>query len=248
MKKLISIIIPCYNESENLKRGVLEQVDQYLCKRPDDYEVIISDDESTDESLRIVKEATRNLKNFRLLENLHGGKPFAIRAGVEAAAGEICLFTDMDQSTPISELEKLLPYFNQGFEVVIGSRGSERKNFPWHRQLMSFVFRLLRRTMILRDLIDTQCGFKACRTKAGKEIFNKMTIFKKRGKGWRVGAWDVEFLFVAEKLGFKVKEVFVAWKDRDITQGKKRNFVKESKEMFFEILRVRVNDWKRRYG
>ena len=77
-----------------------------------------------------------------------------------------------------------------------------------------------------------------------------MQVFKQasEAKGWRVGAWDVEMLFVAEKLGYKTKEVTVAWEDRDITLGKKKNFLKESKEMLFEILRVKINDWKGAYG
>jgi hypothetical protein len=77
-----------------------------------------------------------------------------------------------------------------------------------------------------------------------------MTIYKadKRAKGWRVTAYDVELLFVAQKLGLKFKEVPVQWEDRDIALGKKRNFLKESKEMLFEVLRVKFNDLKGAYG
>lgn len=247
MKPYLTLIIPMYNEAENLKRGVLEEVDRYLKTQKFNYEVIISDDESTDESREIVNETIQKIPHFKLLANPHGGKPFAIRAGVEKASGEICVFIDMDQSTPLSEIEKLLPFFNQGYDVVIGSRGTERKYFPWYRRLLSWGFRSLRRTFLLRDLVDTQCGFKAFKTKVGRKIFEKMTIFQRRGKGWKVGAWDVEFLFVVEKLGFKIKEVPVVWMDKDITQGKKRNFIKESKEMLAEIWRVRLNDLKGRY-
>lgn len=247
MKPYLSVIIPMFNEVENLKKGVLEEVYRFLKNQKFSWEVIISDDGSTDESRELIKEFIKETEGFRLRENPHGGKPFAIRAGIEKAKGEICLFTDMDQSAPISELEKLLPLFSEDFDVVIGSRGKERKEFPWHRQVLSWGFRNLRRAILLRDLIDTQCGFKSFRTEVGRDIFAKMTIFQKRGKGWRVGAWDVEFLFVAEKMGYKIKEVPVIWVDKDIARGKKKNFLKESKEMFFEVLRVKINDWKGKY-
>lgn len=247
MKTQVTIIIPMYNEMENLKRGVLMEVKDYLDKQKLSYEVLISDDESTDQSRDIVKSLIKNMPQFQLLENPHGGKPFAIKAGVEKAKGEFCLFTDMDQSTPISEIEKLLPFLEKGYGVAIGSRGTLRKDFPIYRQLMSWGFRSLRRTLLLRDLVDTQCGFKAFRTKEGREIFDKMTIFKRRGSGWKVGAWDVEFLFVAEKLGYKIREVPIVWMDNDISQGKKRNFVKESREMFSEVFRVILNNWGGKY-
>ena len=247
MKPKVSIVIPCYNEEGNLKRGVLEGVGQYLKAQNFSYEVIISDDESTDESREIVKDYIKKVPEFRLLKNPHGGKPFAIRAGVEDAKGEISLFIDMDQSTPISELEKLLPFFDKGYQVVIGSRGKERKEFPWFRKVLSWGFRNLRRAVLLRGLIDTQCGFKSFRTDVGRKIFEKMTIFQTRGMGWRVGAWDVEFLFVAEKLGYRIKEVPVLWEDKDVALGKKRNFFKESKEMLLEVLKVKINDWRGKY-
>jgi len=243
-KNKISIIIPCYNEENNLKKGVLREVSDYLKKQKFSWEVIISDDGSTDQSKKLVEEFIKKETRFRFIKNPHGGKPFAIRSGVEKAKGEICLFTDMDQSTPILETDKLLPFFEQGFDIVIGSRGKERKKFPWYRKILSWGFRNLR----LREIADTQCGFKSFRTEAGKNIFERMTVFQKKGKGWRVGAWDVEFLFVAKKLGYKIKEVPVTWIDKDIAKGKKKNFLRESKEMLLEIMRVKINDLRGKYN
>lgn len=248
MKLYLTLIIPMYNEAENLKRGVLEEVSQYLETQKFSYEVIVSDDESTDESREIAKEIVQKIPHFALLDNPHGGKPFAIRAATNRANGQICFFTDMDQSTPISEIARLLPFFEKGYDIVIGSRGLERKDFPWYRRLLSWGFRLFRRTLLLGDIVDTQCGFKAYKTDVGRKVFDKMTIFRIRGKGWKVGAWDVEFLFLAEKLGCKIKEVPVVWMDKDVALGKKKNFFKESKDMFKEIWRVRLNDLKGKYG
>lgn len=248
MKPYLSVIIPCYNEERNLKRGVLKEVDDFLKKQNYSSEVIISDDGSTDQSLKMVEKFISTHSRFRLLKNKHAGKPFALRSGLLKAKGEIIYFSDMDLSTPMSELKKLLPWFKKGFDVVIGSRGKARKRFPWYRKIISWGFRNFRRAILLREITDTQCGFKALDKKAALAIFEKMQIFKqtRKAKGWRVGAWDVEMLFVAEKLGFKTKEVLVSWEDKDVAGGEK-NFVKESKEMLLEILRVKTNDWQKKY-
>lgn len=247
MKKIyLSVIIPCFNEEKNLEHGVLEDVDKYLGKQKYGSEVIVSDDGSTDHSLGIAERFAKSHPRFRVLRNIHAGKPFAIRSGLLSAKGEITLFSDMDQSTPISEAGKIIPFFSQGYDVVIGSRGTERKNFSWYRKLMSRAFFAFRRMIILPEIKDTQCGFKAFKTGVGKKIFNKMLIFENqtRAKGWTVGAWDVEMLFVAKKMGFRIGEVVVNWQSRDFSTSKKQNFLKESKEMLLEILKTRISDWR----
>lgn len=249
MKIYLTVVIPCYNEENNLKAGVLKQVDDFLAKQNYLSEVIVSDDESTDNSRQLVTEFVKKHPRFRLLKNKHGGKAYAVRAGIEHAKGEIVLFTDMDQSTPIEEIDKILPFFRQGYDVVIGSRGMTRKNFPWYRQVMSWGFYNFRRLIVLPDIIDTQCGFKSLKTKVAGDLFPLLSVFKKTeaSRGWKVGAFDVELLFLAEKKGFKIKEVKVVWQNQDLSQGKKQKFFKESQEMFKEILRVKVNDLKNQY-
>ena len=246
----LSVVIPCYNEEENLNRGVLKEVWSYLRKQKYPWEVIISDDGSSDNSLKIATEFAKKHQGFRVLKNKHGGKPWAVWKGIEAAKGEVILFTDMDQSTPIKEVEKLLPWFKKGFDIVIGSRGKTRKDAPWLRKIMALSFLTVRRLLLLRNIIDTQCGFKALRREAALKIFPKLQFFQeldKEVKGWRVSAFDVELLFIAQKLGYKIKEVEVNWQDRDISQGKQKNFIKESKEMAKEILRVKINDLLGKY-
>lgn len=253
MKKVfLSVVIPCYNEEANLKRGVLDEVDRYLKKQKYSSEVIISDDDSTDGSLEFIEKYCQKHPRFRLLKNVHGGKPFAVRAGVNAAKGEVILFTDMDQSTPINQIEKFWPYFDKGYDVVIGSRGQTRQGFSLLRRLGSSVFRLVRQVFLLKNIIDTQCGFKGFKVKVAKDLFRRLLIFKKMEEtsGWRVGAFDVELLFVAEKRGYRIKEVPVEWRDEDIstTKGRtKSKFLKESKQMAREIFRVRLNDWQGKY-
>ena len=114
MKKKIylSVVIPCYNEKENLERGVLAAVENYLAKQEYSSEVIISDDGSIDSSLNFVSKFTKKHHRFRLLKNHHAGKPFAVRSGINQAKGKWVLFMDMDQSAPLKEIEKFLPFFD----------------------------------------------------------------------------------------------------------------------------------------
>lgn len=244
----LSAIIPCYNELENLQRGVLEEVETYLKSQDFSWEVIISDDASTDGSLEFVEKFVKAHSGFRSLKNPKGGKAFAVKSGVENALGKYVLFDDMDQSTPLSEFSKFKPFLDQGFDVVIGSRGFKRENFPILRKIASPLFLLFRRLLILPQIHDTQCGFKCFDREALKIIFSKLEVFKReRGEGWRVGAWDVELLYVALKLKYKLKEITVEWSDMDTSTSKQRKFIKESVEMLKEVLKVRVNDLKGTY-
>lgn len=243
MRPKVSIIIPNYNERANIIAGVLDEVNQYLKKAKFTYEVIISDDGSTDGSLELVEKEVRLYRNFRIIKNLHGGKAAAILSGIRSSKGEIVLFTDMDQSTPLKEIEKLMPYYDQGFDLVFGSRGKARQNFPITRQLASFLFRVFRQTLLLREVSDTQCGFKSFRSPVAKKLFPKLSIFKQvASSGWTVSAFDVELLFLAEKAGYKLKEVDVEWSDQDKSTSKDRKFINESLDMLKQILTVKFND------
>lgn len=249
----LSVIIPSYNETENLQRGVLSEVKDYLSKQKYTWEVIVSEDESPDlESRRLAKEFCDKNKNFVFLQNKHGGKALAIWAGIQAAKGKVILFTDMDQSTPIGEFSKMLPFFESGFEVVIGSRGLERKNFSFVRKLASVIFRTFRGIFVLPEIVDTQAGFKAFSKEAILKVFPKLEAVKKgveKAKGWTVGSWDTELLFIAKKRGYKIKEVPIVWEDRDesvakAAERKQGKFVKESLDMLKQIFRVRINDFR----
>jgi len=245
----LSVVIPCYNEEANLKRGVLREVNDYLQKQKYSWEVIISDDGSTDKSKDLAEKFAKAHRGFRLLKNQHGGKPYAVWQGIKKAQGEIVLFTDMDQSTPIKELAKLIPFFDK-YEIVIGSRGLERENFSLIRKVGSSVFRNFRKIILLRDIDDTQCGFKVFRKDIAEKLFPRLQFFKEseKVKGWKVTSFDVELLFLAEKSGYKIKEVPVEWFDRDVSKGKERSYSKESVEMLEQIIRVKINDIKGRYN
>lgn len=245
MKKTLSIVISNYNEKANLKRGVLDQIYAYLKTASYPWEVIINDDGSTDGGDEVISQFVKQTKNFKLIKSNHAGKAAGIWNGIQASTGDIVLFTDMDQSTPLKEVEKLLPWFDDDYQVVFGSRGKMRRNFPLFRQITSWGFRLVRGFFLLHDVVDTQCGFKALTAKSAKQIFPMLQVIKSPktiSKGWSVSAFDVELLFLAEKLGFNLKEVDVHWRDEDTSTDKGKNFVNESLDMLKQIARVKIND------
>jgi glycosyltransferase involved in cell wall biosynthesis len=247
----VSIIIPCYNEENNLKKGVLNEVADFLKSVDFRWEVIIANDESTDNSLNMIQDFTKNHTNFRVIDLPHGGKPSAVWGGIKAAKYPYVLFTDMDQSTPLKEILKLLPYVNN-FDVIIGSRGQNREGNSLIRKIMATCFLAFRRLIVLPGIIDTQCGFKMFKTDTAKKLFPNLQFFKDTSdkKGWRVSAFDVELLFMAQKWGYKIKEVEVSWKNEDLSDTKGDNnsrFKKESINMIKEIVRVKKNDLKGLY-
>lgn len=247
----ISIVIPCYNEESNLKRGVLEQVAGFLNKQHFTWEVIIANDQSIDHSLKLINSFVKKHHGFRLLDLPHGGKPSAVWGGIKAAKYPWVFFTDMDQSTPIQEMNKLIPFFGR-YDFVIGSRGSTRQGASIIRKIMAKTFLTFRKLFLLSNISDTQCGFKAIKTNLARKLFPRLGYFHQQdNKGWRVSAFDVELLFMAQKAGYKTKEVLVNWKNEDISTTKGddlKRFKKESRQMIQEIWRVKVNDLKGLYN
>jgi glycosyltransferase involved in cell wall biosynthesis len=254
IQPFVSVIIPCYNEGRNLERGVLDEVYQYLAPQAFSWEVIVVDDESTDNSRSLVEGFIRNKEGFALVGIPHGGKPAAIWAGIQEAEGEILLFTDMDQSTPITELDKLLPWYEKGYDVVIGSRNTAREGSSLVRKVGSFVFLSLRRMFLLRDIVDTQCGFKLCRCQVASDLFPHLEFLRQEEKpvGWKVTAYDVEFLHLVDKAGYRIKEVEVIWSNRDESNTKSQGgdlarYIAESIQMAREVVRVQRNQFKGLY-
>jgi hypothetical protein len=134
--------------------------------------------------------------------------------------------------------------------MVIGSRGVERENFPLYRRLGSGAFRFFRRLFLLPDIEDTQCGFKTMRASVAQEIFPRLEVIREplSVSGWKVTAFDVELLFLAKRAGYDIAEVEVRWADRDVSKGKERSYLAESKEMAMQVLRVKFNAWRGFYA
>jgi glycosyltransferase involved in cell wall biosynthesis len=249
----ISVIIPCYNEEKNLQRGVLDEVYRYLQQQTYEWELIVADDGSTDGSGKLVSAFVAGKARCVLVALPHGGKPAAIWGGIQRASGEAVLLTDMDQSTPIHELEKLLPWYDKGYDVVIGSRGTSREGFSLLRRVGSGVFRAMRSAFLLRHIHDTQCGFKLFSREPALRLFPRLQFFTQaEPTGWKVTAYDVELLYLCERAGYTIAEVEVAWENRDESDTKGRGgelarYMRESINMASEVLRVNVNRIKGLY-
>lgn len=239
-KPYLSVVIPAFNEEQNIAKGALEQVEIYLQKQKYSWEVIVVDDGSTDSTAQMATNFSKGAKKFRVLKEQHRGKAGTVIAGMLASNGEIVLFTDMDQATPIDQLAKILPKFDDGYDIVIGSR-SGRKGAPAVRKLMAYGFMMLRTIILRLPYKDTQCGFKAFKSKPAKAIFKRMEVYKKNEqiKGAAVTAgFDLEVLYIARKLGFKVAEVPVRWEHKGTFRVSP---IKDSLLGLRDLIRVRLN-------
>lgn len=238
----LSVVIPSYNEMANLQKGTLDKVEHYLVRKKYHYEIVIVDDGSTDGSREFVEEFIKDSDNIKLIKNNHTGKAGAVTRGMIAAKGDYILFTDMDQATPIEELEKFLPYIEEGRDVIIGSRPS-RPGAPFSRQIMSKSNVFLRKMLVgLPRIADTQCGFKLFKKKGAEEIFNRI---KKIHNGFKTingssvtSGFDLEILLLAESLGYSIKEVPVKWL---YVESRRVSPIRDSIEGLLDLLRIRKN-------
>src|SRR3989344_2600964 len=118
----LSVIISAYNEEDNLTRGSLSVVIDYLTSQKYTWEVIIVNDGSSDSTLQQLQDFATHHDHITIIDNPHMGKAMGIITGALAATGDISLFTDMDQATPITETAKILSHIESGADIVIGSR------------------------------------------------------------------------------------------------------------------------------
>lgn len=247
-KIFLSVVIPSYDEMANLQKGVLDKVRHFLEREKFSYEVIIVDDGSKDGSAEFVEKFAKENKKFRLIKNSHTGKAGAVTAGILNSKGEYVLFTDMDQAVPIEEVEKLLPFFNDGFDVVIGSRKG-RKGAPLSRLVMSKASVILRKLIVgLGGISDTQCGFKAFKHGVAQKLFGKLSDLH-NGFGTISGSnvasgFDAESLYIANKMGFKIKEVPVSWL---YVETRRVSPVTDSLNGLLDLFKIKLNAIKGKY-
>lgn len=237
----LSIIIPCYNEERNIRLGALENVAHFLEKKDYPYEVIIVDDGSKDQSRKLIKDFINDHAKFRLLAKPHQGKAATVIAGILAALGAHILFTDLDQATPIGEIDKIMPWFGKNYDLVIGSRNRTRRGAPILRRTMARGFMILRNLILNLGIKDTQCGFKAFKREIALNIIPRLKVYdpgyKAQGSTVTAG-FDVEFLYIAKLLNYRIVEVPVEW---HYQETRHINPVKDSWEGLVDLIRIRWN-------
>ncbi|KKQ36754.1 MAG: Glycosyl transferase family 2, partial [Candidatus Levybacteria bacterium GW2011_GWC2_37_7] len=249
-KIFLSVVIPSFDEMANLQKGVLDKIEHFLGKKQFPYEVIIVDDGSTDGSVEFAKRFVQDSPNFRLMENSHLGKAGAVTAGVLNSKGDYVLFSDMDQATPIEELDKLLPYLEQDFDIVVGSRDAVRKGAPLIRQFVSHAAIVARKLVVgMPEISDTQCGFKAFKKEAARKLFTRISKlhngFKKILGSSVSSGFDVELLYLAKHLGYKIKEVPVEWL---YVETRRVSPIKDSVEGFMDLLKIKIKAMRGEYN
>lgn len=236
----ISLIIPCYNEEANIQKGVLDKIGNFTANDSRFVEVIIVDDGSNDQSKKIIKNKYLKLfPKFRLILNSHQGKAFAILTGIKNAKGNWVMFSDIDLATPIEETNKLIKE-SKNYKIIIGSRSTHRQGAPIIRKIMAFSAIIIRNLIIgLHGIKDTQCGFKLFEKQAALKITDKLLVFhnNRKAKGSSVSAgFDMEFLFLASKLKYKIKEIPVFWRH---VETKNVNFIKDTIESLKDIIKIK---------
>lgn len=228
----ISVVVPAYNEARRLPESMNRMIN-FVALHGIIREVIIVDDGSRDETASIVRAASSEIVDFRLVGyRTNAGKGYAIRRGIMEATGDAILISDADLSTPIEELPNLLTAIESA-DIVIGSRALEKSDIQvsqaWYRQRMGKIFNALMGRITGLPFADTQCGFKLLRLDAAKRIFEQATIDR--------FAWDVEMLMIACRMGYRIREVPVVWVN---SSDSRVRIVRDSSRMLFDTLRMRI--------
>ncbi|PIS39782.1 MAG: hypothetical protein COT33_00255 [Candidatus Nealsonbacteria bacterium CG08_land_8_20_14_0_20_38_20] len=237
----LSVIIPVYNEEKRLPK-TLKETNDYLGRQNYNYEIIVVNNGSKDRTVEVVKNLMAEIKNLRLIDNKENpGKGFAVKQGMLEAKGDYRVFTDADNSTSIDQLAKMPPWFEKGYDVVIGSRDIRGAVLdppqPWQRRMTGEGFKLYRKIILgLWEIQDTQCGFKGFTKKAAENIFPKCKI-----EGF---SFDPEVLLIAQKLGFKIKEIPVYWKNDPDSKVKFKAMIK----MAIDLVKIKWNLITKKYS
>ena len=227
-----SIVIPAFNEQARIG-ATLDRVMACVKTRGWDAEVLVVNDGSSDGTASIVLEKARRHSRLRLIENAcNHGKGYSVRNGILQARGTIVMFTDADLSAPIEEAERLFAAIAQGADVAIGSRWLDRSRQtlqqPLYRRFFGRCFNWLTRLVMHLPLADTQCGFKAFRRESAQAIFIRQRIER-----W---GFDPEILYIALRMGLRVKEVAVTWGHDDRSRI---SYVKDGLKMLEDLMLVR---------
>ncbi|MFA5967582.1 MAG: dolichyl-phosphate beta-glucosyltransferase [Patescibacteria group bacterium] len=202
----LSVVVPAYNEEKRVSE-TLTGLRKFLEQQAYIYEVLVVNDGSTDNTNKTVSDIARDWPELKLLSNsTNQGKGAVVRQGILSARGQYVLFSDADNSTPITQIEKLLPHIGR-YEVVFGSRYCPGAKIlmpqAWYRVWLSRLSNRLIRVVLLPGIYDTQCGFKLFQNQPAKEIFSRVTID-------RFG-FDFEALAIARYLKYSFKEVGIDW-------------------------------------
>ena len=230
---MLSLIIPMYNEARRIASAV-ETVRAYLDTLGQPYEIIVVDDGSIDGSVQALESVT----GITVIgHEPNQGKGATVRQGVLASKGDLVAFSDVDLSAPIEELSKLLRSIDSGADIAIGSRGLRESELgvhqPKYRELGGKFLNLIVRTLAVRGIHDTQCGFKLFRGEVGRRTFSKCIL-----DGW---GFDIEALYLAQRMGYRIDEVPVRWNH---SADSRIHPVKAGFQVLRDLFRIRTHRYQ----
>jgi dolichyl-phosphate beta-glucosyltransferase len=225
-----SLVVPAFNEVPRLGPPLRRTV-EWLRARQKPFEILVSDDGSTDGTAELVEKLKNEIPELRLVRSAENrGKGHAVRMGVRAANGALILLADADGATPIDQLALLESAIENGADIAIGSRSHrghvERR---WYRHLIGRCFHLLVRLSGARGFKDTQCGFKLFTASAARDLFSRARTDR--------FSFDVEILLLAQRLGYRIVEVPVEWAHQP---GSRINLVTDSFRMAIDLVAIRI--------
>jgi len=234
----LSIVAPAYQEERRIGPS-LERLTSWARERAATTEIVVVDDGSSDGTAALVAGyAAHGVRLVRLAVNR--GKGAALRAGVAASGGARVLLTDVDLSTPITEVDRLMPHLENA-DVVMGSRALSESRItrrqPIWREIAGKTFNAAIRVLGVRGFRDTQCGFKLLRGEVARELFAAMTIDRY--------AYDVELVWLARRRGYRVVEVGVEWRDEG---GSRVRVLRDGTRMLIDVVRLRLRSLRRDAG
>lgn len=235
----LSVVVPVYNEEKRL-RSNLDKIIAFLKKKNWKSEIILVDDGSIDKTWDVLLSYKTKHKNISLYQHkINRGKGAAVQTGVLNASGKLVLMTDCDLSTPIEEVENLLKFAGE-YDIVIGSRRLKEKKLgrmpEKYRTLLGDIYYEMIGFILLPSVKDTNCGFKLFSRKVIKDVFRRQRIPR-----W---GYDAEVLFIANKLGFSIKEIPVRWSHY---AGSKVRLIDAVVKTMGELINIKINDWQGKY-
>lgn len=233
-RPLLSIIIPAHNEEYRLPIA-LDKIEAFLQTQAYPTEVIVVENGSHDRTLAIAQDFALTHPYLRVLKVETRGKGLAVKAGMLAANGDYRFICDADLSMPIDEIVKFLPPYSDGYDISIATReGKEAKRVdePEYRHMIGRINNWIIKLTILRGFEDTQCGFKMFNRAAAEDLFG---VQRMTGIGF-----DIELLYVAQKRGYKIREVPITWY---FSAESRMRLVQDSLKLLTEIFEIKRN-WR----
>jgi len=242
-KPYLSVIIPVYNETDLLPSTLID-IDKYLRKANFDYEVLIVNDGSKDNTAEIVRNFEPVMQKLRLINNdIHRGRGYVVRHGMQEAKGELRLLMDIDNSINIDHFSQILPYFKDTaeikYDIVIGSRFMKKSQFipmpSLYRRFLNSAEGVLVRVLLLPGIRDARCGFKCFSEDSAKRIFPLAKINRSSA--------DIEVLTLGSKMGFKIKEIPIIYINNTLQAVKLSTYC----VILCDVLRIKTRFWLGRY-